>query len=51
MLSEEVIKKENWLHLIGGVFSLRVIKTTLGRWNGTFSKNATFLYVVNNDHH
>ena len=49
MLSEELIKKENWSHFSDDVLNLSVIKTTLGCWNGTFSKNATILlYVVNN---
>ena len=52
MLSEELIKKENWLHFSDDVLNLSVIKTTLGRWHGTFSKNATILLrVVNNDYH
>ena len=51
MLSEEFIKKEKRLHLSDDVLNLSVIKTTLGCWNGTFSKNETFLlYVVNNNH-
>ena len=52
MLSEELIKKENWLPSSDDVLNLSVIKTTLGRWHGTFSKNVTILLrVVNNDYH
>ena len=45
MLSEELIKKEKWLHL-SDVLNLSVIKTTLGRWNGTFSKKKHFSYML-----
>ena len=31
MLSQELIKKEKWLHLSDDVLNLSVIKTTLGR--------------------
>lgn len=52
MLPEELKKKENWLDFSDEVLNLSVINTTLGRWNGTFSKNALILfYVVNNDYH
>ena len=52
MLSEELIKMENWLHSSDDVLNLSVIKTTLGRWHGTFSKNPTILlHVANNDYH
>ena len=53
MLSEELIKKEKWLHLSDDVLNLSddvlnlsVIKTTLGRWNGTFSKKKHFSYML-----
>ena len=51
MLSEEFIRRDNWLHFSDDVLNFSVIKTTLGRWHGTFSKSATtVLHVVNNDY-
>ena len=51
MLSEEFIRRENWLHFSDDLLNFRVITTTLDRWHGTFSKNATIVsHVVNNDY-
>ena len=46
MVSEEVIKKQSWLHFSDDILNLSVIKTIFRRWNGTFSKYVTFIFML-----